>query len=296
MPLPLVPLNIGLITSFGSAAYHDFVSELKSSGFAFKILAFDAHMQGKSVEKDIIRAIKMFSCLPKGIIDVLVVTRGGGSTADLSWFDNKILAEEAAGFGLPVFTALGHQINTTILDLVSHKSFKTPTKVAQFIAEKVREFDRFLAESAESILDLASSAVERENKSLHLNASLLASYTQEYFARQKEFLGSAGTFLKETSLNTVYSAREFVSRAEQDLPFYCRSILALAKDKLANFSEAVSILSPENILKRGFGVVMKNGRPVKSAGQVSPGDLLKLLLYRGRIISKAVKSEEENEE
>ncbi|RKZ26178.1 exodeoxyribonuclease VII large subunit, partial [bacterium] len=296
LPLALVPLNIGLITSFGSAAYHDFISELKASGFAFKIIAFDSHMQGKNVEKDIIKAVHLFSSLPSGSIDVLVITRGGGSTADLSWFDNKTLAEEIARFPLPVFTALGHQINTTVMDLVSHTSFKTPTKAARFIAERVEEFNSFLEESAGNILDLAYAAVENEDKTLHLNASLLSSYTQEYFARHKEFLSSAKAFLRESALNTVSSLRQSLSRVEQDIPFYCRSIIVSAKDKIDNFRNTVSILDPKNILRRGFSVVIKKDRPVKSAAQVRPGDLLKLLLYRGRVISKAVKSEENNEE
>ena len=115
--------------------------------------------------------------------------------------------------------------------------------------EKVEEFNSFLEESAGNILDLAYAAVENENKTLHLNASLLSSYTQEYFARHKEFLSSAKAFLRESALNTVSSLRHSLSRAEQDIPFYCRSIIALAKDKLDNFRDAVSILDPKNILK-----------------------------------------------
>ncbi|UCG35259.1 MAG: exodeoxyribonuclease VII large subunit, partial [Candidatus Omnitrophota bacterium] len=81
--IPTLPLKVGLITAFDSAAYHDFVNELSSSGYGFKVRAFNCHMQGKNVEKDVLRALGYFNSLSLDKLDVIVITRGGGSTADL---------------------------------------------------------------------------------------------------------------------------------------------------------------------------------------------------------------------
>ncbi|MCF7917013.1 MAG: exodeoxyribonuclease VII large subunit, partial [Candidatus Omnitrophica bacterium] len=124
---PQLPLKIGLITSIDSAAYHDFINEIELSKFGFQVFAYGAHMQGKLVEPDVVEALDYFNSLDNQELDVIVVTRGGGSTADLSYFDSQKIAEKIATLKFPVVAAVGHQINTTIIDLMAHTSCKTPT-------------------------------------------------------------------------------------------------------------------------------------------------------------------------
>jgi len=131
LPIPLLPLKLGLITAYDSAAYHDFTNELSLSGFSFEVLAVNCHMQGKLVEADVLRALDYFNSLSPSELDVVIITRGGGSIADLSYFDNKKIAESIAALNFPLISAIGHQINTTITDMVAHSFHKTPTKAAQ---------------------------------------------------------------------------------------------------------------------------------------------------------------------
>ena len=102
-----LPLRIGLITAPGSAAELDFLTGLEASPWAFQVLGRGAKMQGEQLQGQIISAVE--ALLAEGV-DVIVITRGGGSRADLSWFDQKELAEKIARCPVPVITAIGHEI------------------------------------------------------------------------------------------------------------------------------------------------------------------------------------------
>ena len=140
LSIPALALKIGLITAYESAAYHDVIDEFKKSRYGFTILAYDAFMQGKFVERDIVAALDFFNKFTKDELDVIMIARGGGSTADLSWFDNKKIAEAVAFSKFPIISAIGHEINISITDMVAHTSVKTPTKCAQFLVEKIKNF------------------------------------------------------------------------------------------------------------------------------------------------------------
>ena len=140
LELPLVPLRVGLVTADDSAAYNDFRSELHRSGFGFRVYMRNALMQGKSAEKDICKAIAELS---KGKnLDAIVITRGGGSIADLSCFDSQMIAEKVAACPLPVLSGIGHEINMSITDMAAHTYAKTPTAIAQFLVNRVQEIGR----------------------------------------------------------------------------------------------------------------------------------------------------------
>jgi len=138
LPLPDVILNVGLITSYDSAAYHDFISELKRSGYSFKIFFINSIMQGKNTENSVIKALKILGSTGK--VDVIVITRGGGSIAELSCFDSEKMAMAIAQLGIPVLSGIGHEINTTVTDLCAHTFAKTPTAIAKFLVERLKEF------------------------------------------------------------------------------------------------------------------------------------------------------------
>src|SRR5436305_484315 len=108
--MPRLPMSISLITSHDSAAYHDFVDELKKSGYTFYVRMLDCLMQGKNSETSVAQAIQALN--QRGDIDVIVITRGGGSIAELSCFDSQMIAQAVADSRLPVLSGIGHEINT----------------------------------------------------------------------------------------------------------------------------------------------------------------------------------------
>lgn len=134
VPLPELPLRIGLITAAGSAAEQDFQTGLAASPWAFQVTMRSTKVQGERVQAEVIAAIEKHLA---GGVEVIVITRGGGSRADLSWFDQKDLAVTIARCPVPVITAIGHQIDRSIADLVAHHACKTPTAAAEFLVDRV---------------------------------------------------------------------------------------------------------------------------------------------------------------
>lgn len=145
LPFPELPLHVGLVTSQGSAAEKDFLTGLAASGYPFRVQRADSRMMGEGMVRQVVAAVRG---LDRAGVDVIVVTRGGGSRADLSWFDNQEVVAAIARCGTPVLTAIGHEIDTAIADLVAHHHAKTPTAAAQDLVDRVAAVETRLEDAA----------------------------------------------------------------------------------------------------------------------------------------------------
>ena len=136
-----LPSKIGLITGNNSAAYADFTKTISNSPFGISIYFADSLMQGAQTERSILRALSLFD---NSNVDLVALVRGGGSKSDLYSLDNENIARKIAYMSKPVWTGIGHEIDTSVLDYVSNKSFKTPTAVAEEIVSGYIYFSTFL--------------------------------------------------------------------------------------------------------------------------------------------------------
>lgn len=243
--IPLVPLNIGLITARDSAAYHDFTNELTLSGFGFKLHVFNAHMQGKQVETDIVKALTLFNDYPKDCLDAIVITRGGGSTADLAWFDNKKIAETIAASNYPVVSALGHQIDTTITDLVASATHKTPTKAAQFFVEQVSEFSARLEDLEQSTLKAVADLLDQGKDWLQKSALKIDAKLPLFFRFHRDNLIESKN--KITNLTTGYLSNKSqeIFRLGQGISSGANQLIKDEKSQLNHIAEKVKLLDPK---------------------------------------------------
>ncbi len=160
LPFPLPSLRIGLVSSQGSDAYNDFLSELARSKYAFEISVFDVHVQGKRLEPEVLRALEHFSEL-EGSIDVVVITRGGGSRTDLMGFDTPDLAFAVARHPIKIIIGIGHQQDRSVLDAIAH-SEKTPTAAAAQLVSLCRHAEEGLRLCAERLGHSLSRTIHRE--------------------------------------------------------------------------------------------------------------------------------------
>jgi exodeoxyribonuclease VII large subunit len=145
LPVPLLPNKIVLITSRGSAADRDFTTALAASGFGFRVYRADALMQGEQTEPTIQSALEAATHLPA---DLVVIARGGGSKTDLAWLDNEQLARRIASFPRPVWTAIGHETDSGVLDAVAGRAFNTPTAAAEELVARFEAVDVQLGDAA----------------------------------------------------------------------------------------------------------------------------------------------------
>ncbi|MEM7816635.1 MAG: exodeoxyribonuclease VII large subunit [Candidatus Aenigmatarchaeota archaeon] len=286
LKFPLLPLKIGLITSFGSAAYYDFINELNLSKFGFKILLYDSYMQGIYVEKDIISALQFFNKLSLDELDVIVITRGGGSTADLSWFDNKNIAKAIALSKFPVLSAIGHEINTTITDIVAHTFVKTPTKGAQFLIEQVKNFLEKVKEAQEKILKYQEEFLLNKKKELETLTIKFDSVVPRYFSLHKEELLTKKFNILGVIKNIIFKNRQYLENIFSMLNFKLNKYFKKFKDEVKYREDKVRLLDPKNVLKRGYSITLKDNKVLKSAKDIEEESFIETILYEGKIFSQ----------
>ncbi|MBU1113009.1 MAG: exodeoxyribonuclease VII large subunit [Candidatus Omnitrophica bacterium] len=293
--IPDLPLKVGLITSYDSAAYHDFTNELILSGFGFKVLAYNCHMQGALVEKDVLGAIDYFNRLSPNELDVIIITRGGGSISDLAYFDNKKIAESIANSKFAVITGLGHQINTTIADMVAHSLCKTPTKAAQLLVEKISQFSQNLDYFQEKITNQVKSLLESSRGRLQNLTLNIDSVALRYFRVQHEEVLEKKHLLVSRSTLALTRQREALKGMSAILKVNLPAIFKDLSLRLEHLKQKIKILDPRQVLRRGYSLTYKNGRIFKSVKNIQVGDEFTTVLYDGKLESEVKKKENDDE-
>jgi exodeoxyribonuclease VII large subunit len=153
--LPPVPTRVGLVTSDGSAAAHDFLRTLEASGHGWNITVLDTRVQGAAAERSILDAMDA-AWVGDPPFDVVCVVRGGGARTDLAVFDREAVARAIATAPVVVWTGIGHEIDTTVADAVAHRNFRTPTACAMALVEQVTRYCDHLAATWDAIARAAS--------------------------------------------------------------------------------------------------------------------------------------------
>jgi exodeoxyribonuclease VII large subunit len=303
-----LPLTIGLVTSHGSAAYHDFLSGLSESGYGFRVIFIHAAMQGRDAEREVASALASLSGLG---IDCAVLIRGGGSRTDLAAFDSRRIAEAIAGAPFPVLTGLGHEIDRSIADMTAHTAFKTPTKVAEFLVECVGRCEQDLIEVRRSLLREAleplragREALGRAERGVSLARMRLAAAGAkiEEHARALARLGKSGLRqaerrqdalrdrLIELSPRKLAAARRERGRLGERVASLARGHLREAQATLHGIERLCHQIAPERTLERGFSLTLgPAGKSVRHPDQVGAGDLITTRVAGGSFESRVEK-------
>jgi exodeoxyribonuclease VII large subunit len=305
LELPDLPLDIALITSHGSAAYHDFLSGLQESGYGFRVIFVHASVQGKEAEREVVSALRSLAGLP---IDLAVVIRGGGSRSDLAVFDSRAIAEAIAKAPFPVLAGLGHEIDRSIADMVAHSSFKTPTKVAEFLVEQVASQEQFLEDlrrrlvrEAQEPLRAGREALGRAERGVSLARMRLAAAGEriEEHARALARLGrtalrQAERRQSELRDRLVELTPKRIERGERERIRLGERIAGTAKGRLRETRATIqgierlcAQLSPDRTLERGFSLTRgPGGVLLRDPAQVAAGDLVTTRLAGGTLTSR----------
>lgn len=163
-PVPLVPMRIGVVSSTQAAGFIDAVRHLEESGLGFQITVADVNVQGDQAPRQIAAAIRTLDA--RDDLDLIMVIRGGGSKGDLAAFDDELVAMAIVRCTHAVFTGIGHEIDTSVADIVAHTAFKTPTAVADELIRLVERFLSRLGTRARTLVDRTTSAVVRSRSRL----------------------------------------------------------------------------------------------------------------------------------
>lgn len=297
LPLAPAPLDIGLVTSEGSAAYHDFLHTLEQSGFGFRVVLVHAAVQGAAAEAEIGRAFALLKAFARdgGRLDAIALIRGGGSRADLATFDSRRVARAVAEARVPVICGVGHQIDVSIADLVAHTTCKTPTEAAELLVARVggaaygvEETARSLARQARDVLRAA------ENRALRV--------THRFASPSRALLSTRAAHCRALERELTRSAKRALAGAERLererrtrlLRTALRPVRRAARQMEAH-RRLCDQLSPQRTLARGFSLTRRaDGRLVRSVDDVAPGVELRTSVWSGSIRSRVLGVEEES--
>jgi exodeoxyribonuclease VII large subunit len=282
-----VPANrIAIISSPTAAGYEDFLDQLgrNTFGFAFYTKLFPSIMQGERSEDSIIQALERIYKY-QDCFDAVVIIRGGGATSDLSCFDSYLLAACCAQFPLPVITGIGHERDETVLDIVAHTRAKTPTAVAEFLIGNLAETATELSKTAHDIVTLALQRLQDEAVRLNVFGTKNIFALRSCYKEQEAILSSVKIALIKEILRIRKEKQLAFTLMEDNLKKKAQQLCKDEQAKLAMLEKHLQLSSPENILKKGYTLTMRNGTVIKQSTAVKRGDEITTVFADGEIES-----------
>lgn len=271
-PLPVLPKGIGIVTSKTGAVVHDIARVAWRRYPGMPLYLFPVKVQGEGAAQEIARGIRVLDKLPE--IDVLIVGRGGGSMEDLWAFNEEIVARTIAACKTPVVSAVGHETDFTIADMVADLRAPTPSAAAELA---VPEKDA-LTDAIAALKDDLTRALEQQIARKRLKLTVL-----------QQRLAAASPAQRSERLRASLAALEIRLNAAVS------NALQQKQNRVERAKLRIRASGPMETMKRGYAVVMKKDSLVRSASGVNAGDALRILLADGTIeaVAQSVKSDQE---
>jgi len=257
-PLPFLPHGVGIVTARGGAAIHDLLVVLRNRQPGVRVVLRPVRVQGKEAPTDIVQAIGELNRV-RGI-DVIIVGRGGGSLEDLWAFNDERVARAIAASRAPIVSAVGHEIDFTIADLVADRRAPTPTAAASLVVPDRRQLAQWL-----------------DQVSLTLRAVVM-----RLLRRRRELLAAQARQLRDPRRALKIRQQRIDALSERALRATAASV-RLARQRLRGAAERMQALSPLAVLERGYSITRRvdDGSVVRDAAALAAGDVLQLTFARG---------------
>ena len=258
--LPRFPARIGVITSPTGAAVRDIINVLGRRYPLATVYLYPALVQGDGAAKTLIDGIDYFD--RSGLVDTVIIGRGGGSIEDLWEFNNETLARRIFACTVPVISAVGHETDFTICDFVADKRAPTPSAAAELAVPDIRD----LSLSVDALSDRSDRAL--------VNATERARNKLERL-KDSKVISDFGAVIEQL-YDKVDELRKLASSSYESI---------ISKKKLAFLTNAgkLEVLNPLSVMTRGYSVVEKNGMTVAAVSDVDVGDVITVRLSDGEI-------------
>lgn len=261
-PIKDVPSKIGLITSKNGAAYRDVLNILRKKFPYGELHFFPTKVQGIGASGEIIRAIDFLESLS---LDLIIITRGGGSFEDLFEFSNEALVRRVHESKTPIAAAIGHEVDESLIELAADLRAATPTEVAELVFP-----------SKEAINDSLSSMYRSLNNSMATSLEAMA-LELSYMKRNLDYK-SPESILKKY--------RTELDQLELNLSNSMGHLLMNQSNKIKNMGYRLEKHDLKETLKRGFAIVEQEGQLVASVKEARKNRDMKIFMYDGEIISE----------
>ena len=260
-PLPKYPRNIGVVTSSNGAGLYDIITTSRKRMDNINIYVYPAKVQGDGAIEEIIEGIKTLDKIPE--IDLIIAGRGGGSIEDLWAFNEEKVAMAFYNCKKPIISAVDHEIDFLLTDLVADVRAATPTQSAEIAIPVKKDVLDMLEDDKKYLTSLIKKKIEHSK--IHLE-NRENSYALKNFSR------------------VFKDSKEILDSKEVELERAMKLLLERKKQKIQVQAEKIISLNPLNILSRGYSLVKANEKIIKSSDEVNQGDEIEIKLYKGSLI------------
>lgn len=265
--IPRFPRVVGVVTSKTGAAFQDILNVVNRRFCGTTILLNPVQVQGEGSAKQIARAIRELN--DYGGIDVMIVGRGGGSMEDLWAFNEEIVARAVFESKIPVISAVGHEIDWTICDLVADLRAPTPSAAAELVVQNRQELERGLMEKTMRLRGRMLSILEEKKAELE-------SFQESHAFKQPQIL--IGQFSQR------------VDELLRQMQNYLKSCYSEKKQEFQGYAGRLHALSPLAILERGYSISLReDGTLLKDAAKLKKGDRIQTRLQKGTVYSEVTR-------
>lgn len=310
-PLPQNINRIGVITSATGAAIKDILTVLKRRAPQLEVIIYPAMVQGKEAHLHLINQIELANARDE--VDVLILGRGGGSLEDLWYFNHEQLARAIFESELPIVSAVGHEIDTTISDYVADVRAATPSAAAELVSPNTQELHnkvtqlvnrlsnafkhgiadkRALATQLQHRLNLCHPRNQLSQKSQRLDELSIAlqqAMRNRLYQQERTLNNLTPRLMRQSPDKKLTSASHQLSQLQARLHQAIQHQLQQANNSLALQASRLDSVSPLNVLARGYSITKtQQGKVVKSVGQIKTGDVLVTELVDGSIESQII--------
>lgn len=283
LPPPLVPLRVGLVTSEGSDAYHDFTGQLERSGLAFTVRLERSLVQGPQAPGQLAAALRR---LQRVDVDLIVVVRGGGAKGDLAAFDHEAVARGIVSSRVPVWTGIGHTGDRSVADEIAQRALVTPTACGEAVVAAVSGFLTSLASRARSVAEAGARAVTLAESELGRQRSDLARASRHEVVIAEQSLRSSRAALERAATLTLSRCRGGLGRRAARLASLGVRRLETAEQLLVAAHDGLEARNPRRLLERGWSLTRRSdGTVVKSVSGLAAGEVLRTTVADGTVSS-----------
>ena len=263
-PIPFIPQKIGIVTSPTGAAIKDILNIIDRRFANVEILLYPVKVQGEGAAQEIAEAITELNALTD--IDVIIAGRGGGSLEDLWAFNEEVVARSIYNSRIPVISAVGHEIDITIADLVADKRALTPSEAGELVVPRK---------------DLLLDMLEK------LNTRLLQSLTGKLRLSKERLVRVANSYAIKQPFDRLRRWQQRLDEFAQRLNINITHALNTEREKLSGIAGKLESLSPLNVLKRGYTITtrLEDNKSLREVEGLNKGNKIKTNFSKGSVIS-----------
>jgi exodeoxyribonuclease VII large subunit len=294
-PLPRFPQRIGLITSPTGAAIRDVIHVIQRRDPGLEIILAPCRVQGDGAAREIAAAIRLLNEFGTSKLDLILITRGGGSLEDLWAFNEEIVARAIFESAIPIVSAIGHETDFTIADFVADVRAATPSAAAEIITEGVFSSFRFLEECGERIQQLFRRQMTNKQFLLaHQATRLTRAHPRRKFQNWQQQLDDLQSDMSLRLKHRVRHSQTVLQNLWERLHRIRPSqFLKQRREQLRQIERRLNALGPQQVLARGYSITTDaaSGKVLRDAKKVKPGQKINTRLKTGEITSRVEKSE-----